>query len=71
MNYFLQVLQQPLPIRNTGTGTIREQMASPPASGYHVRGGGSVAVTTGPARRKPVRTVEGRNQSTEPSPPPH
>ncbi|KAH0949069.1 hypothetical protein HN011_004703 [Eciton burchellii] len=64
------VLQQPLPppIRNTGTGTIREPIAaSAPA---YLRGGvGSVGVT-GSSRRKPVRAVDGRNQSTEP-PPPH
>ncbi|XP_014211912.1 E3 ubiquitin-protein ligase KCMF1 isoform X2 [Copidosoma floridanum] len=64
------VLQQPLPIRNTGTGTIREQMATPPANAYVRPGVGPVGVTTGPSRRKPVRTVDGRNQSTEP-PPPH
>ncbi|KAL7288954.1 hypothetical protein TKK_0016917 [Trichogramma kaykai] len=66
------VLQQPLPIRNTGTGTIREQPTAPqpqaPATGGYHRPG--VGVNTGPSRRKPVRTVDGRNQSTEP-PPPH
>jgi len=61
-------LQQPLPppIRNTGTGTIREPIAaSAPA---YLRGGvGSVGVT-GSSRRKPVRAVDGRNQSsTSPS----
>ncbi|XP_001606088.1 E3 ubiquitin-protein ligase KCMF1 isoform X1 [Nasonia vitripennis] len=64
------VLQQPLPIRNTGTGTIREQMATPPAPAYLRGGVGPVGVPTGQSRRKPVRTVDGRNQSTEP-PPPH
>ena len=54
-------------MRNTGTGTIREQIASPPANAY-LRGG--VGPVTGTSRRKPVRTVDGRNQSTEP-PPPH
>ncbi|XP_018346672.1 PREDICTED: E3 ubiquitin-protein ligase KCMF1-like [Trachymyrmex septentrionalis] len=64
------VLQQPLPppIRNTGTGTIREPIAAPAPA--YLRGGvGSVGVT-GSSRRKPVRAVDGRNQSTEP-PPPH
>ncbi|XP_067207405.1 E3 ubiquitin-protein ligase KCMF1 isoform X2 [Linepithema humile] len=64
------VLQQPLPppIRNTGTGTIREPIATPAPA--YLRGGvGSVGVT-GSSRRKPVRAVDGRNQSTEP-PPPH
>ncbi|KAM0736569.1 E3 ubiquitin-protein ligase KCMF1 [Formica fusca] len=58
------VLQQPLPppIRNTGTGTIREPIAAPAPA--YVRGG------VGSSRRKPVRAVDGRNQSTEP-PPPH
>ncbi|XP_034945223.1 E3 ubiquitin-protein ligase KCMF1-like isoform X2 [Chelonus insularis] len=64
------VLQQPLPppVRNTGTGTIREPIGAPAPA--YLRGGvGSVGVT-GSSRRKPVRSVDGRNQSTEP-PPPH
>ncbi|KAJ8683028.1 hypothetical protein QAD02_018820 [Eretmocerus hayati] len=64
------VLQQPLPLRNTGTGPIREQIATPPAPAYLRGGVGPVGVTTGSSRRKPVRTVENRNQSTDP-PPPH
>ncbi|XP_015602981.1 E3 ubiquitin-protein ligase KCMF1 isoform X2 [Cephus cinctus] len=66
------VLQQPLPpppMRNTGTGTIREPMTAPPPSAY-LRGGVGPVGVTGPSRRKPVRAVDGRNQSTEP-PPPH
>ncbi|KAL2715644.1 E3 ubiquitin-protein ligase KCMF1-like isoform X1 [Vespula squamosa] len=64
------VLQQPLPppIRNTGTGTIREPIASPAPA--YLRGGVGPVGVTGPSRRKPVRAVDGRNQSTEP-PPPH
>ncbi|XP_043495637.1 E3 ubiquitin-protein ligase KCMF1-like isoform X2 [Polistes fuscatus] len=64
------VLQQPLPppIRNTGTGTIREPIASPAPA--YMRGGVGPVGVTGPSRRKPVRAVDGRNQSTEP-PPPH
>ncbi|XP_014295908.1 E3 ubiquitin-protein ligase KCMF1 isoform X1 [Microplitis demolitor] len=73
------VLQQPLPplppTRNTGTGTIRESAttigASQPPAYLSSRGGvNSVNVTTNSSRRKPVRSVDGRNQSTEP-PPPH
>ncbi|XP_058808688.1 E3 ubiquitin-protein ligase KCMF1 isoform X2 [Phymastichus coffea] len=61
------VLQQPLPIRNTGTGTIRQQIGVPTAAvaAYPQRGNSAAQ-----SRRKPVRTVDGRNQSTEP-PPPH
>ncbi|XP_012283373.1 E3 ubiquitin-protein ligase KCMF1 [Orussus abietinus] len=64
------VLQQPLPppIRNTGTGTIREPMAAPAPA--YLRGGVGPVGVTGTSRRKPVRAVDGRNQSTEP-PPPH
>ncbi|XP_011302019.1 E3 ubiquitin-protein ligase KCMF1 [Fopius arisanus] len=64
------VLQQPLPppIRNTGTGTIREPIATPAPA--YLRGGVGPVGVTGPSRRKPVRAVDGRNQSTEP-PPPH
>ncbi|XP_021939140.1 E3 ubiquitin-protein ligase KCMF1 isoform X2 [Zootermopsis nevadensis] len=60
----------------TGTGTIREVVPSTPVvgGGYGGRGGsvrgGAGASSPGPTRRKPVRPVEGRNQSTEP-PPPH
>lgn len=60
----------------TGTGTIREVVPSTPVvgGGYGGRGGsvrgGAGANSPGPTRRKPVRPVEGRNQSTEP-PPPH
>ncbi|XP_066991493.1 E3 ubiquitin-protein ligase KCMF1 isoform X2 [Anabrus simplex] len=51
----------------TGTGTIREVVPPPGyGRGSSMRGAGS----PGPTRRKPVRPVEGRNQSTEP-PPPH
>ncbi|XP_066595752.1 E3 ubiquitin-protein ligase KCMF1-like isoform X2 [Prorops nasuta] len=70
------VLQQPLPpsIRNTGTGTIRESREAQPSiaiptAGY-LRGGVGTVGVTGPSRRKPIRAVDGRNQSTEP-PPPH
>ncbi|XP_063221692.1 E3 ubiquitin-protein ligase KCMF1-like isoform X2 [Bacillus rossius redtenbacheri] len=52
----------------TGTGTIREVVAYA-GRGSAVRGGVG-AGSPGPTRRKPVRAVEGRNQSTEP-PPPH
>ncbi|XP_046417696.1 E3 ubiquitin-protein ligase KCMF1-like [Neodiprion virginianus] len=65
------VLQQPLspaPVRNTGTGTIREPVAAPAPA--YMRGGVGPVSVTGPSRRKPVRAVDGRNQSTEP-PPPH
>ncbi|KAG7190348.1 hypothetical protein KM043_006461 [Ampulex compressa] len=64
------VLQQPLPppIRNTGTGTIREPIATPAPA--YLRGGVGPVGVTGSSRRKPVRAVDGRNQSTEP-PPPH
>lgn len=65
------VLQQPLspaPIRNTGTGTIREPVAAPAPA--YLRGGVGPVSVTGASRRKPVRAVDGRNQSTEP-PPPH
>ncbi|XP_017889888.1 E3 ubiquitin-protein ligase KCMF1-like isoform X2 [Ceratina calcarata] len=61
------VLQQSLshqlvePIRET----IREPIVTPTPA--YLRGGVGV---TGPSRRKPVRAVDGRNQSTEP-PPPH
>lgn len=52
------VLQQPLvsPVR-----TIRDPIATPTPAYHRV---------TGSSRRKPVRAVDGRNQSTEP-PPPH
>ncbi|XP_033210304.1 E3 ubiquitin-protein ligase KCMF1-like isoform X2 [Belonocnema kinseyi] len=61
------VLQQPLslPVRNTGTGTIREQISSPTAA--YIRGGMN---SVGGSRRKPIRTVDGRNHSADP-PPPH
>ncbi|XP_076242305.1 E3 ubiquitin-protein ligase KCMF1 isoform X2 [Calliopsis andreniformis] len=59
------VLQHPLP--PPISRTIREPIATPAPA--YLRGGvGSVGV--GPSRRKPVRAVDGRNQSTEP-PPPH
>lgn len=70
-----QPLQQPMRVL-TGTGTIREVVPSPAVvgGGYGGRGGsvrgGAGAGSPGPTRRKPVRPVEGRNQSTEP-PPPH
>lgn len=61
------VLQQPLP--PPISRTIREPIATP-APGY-LRGPVGVGpVGVGPSRRKPVRAVDGRNQSTEP-PPPH
>ncbi|XP_076650986.1 E3 ubiquitin-protein ligase KCMF1 isoform X2 [Halictus rubicundus] len=52
------VLREPLvsPVR-----TIRDPMATPTPAYHRV---------TGSSRRKPVRAVDGRNQSTEP-PPPH
>lgn len=59
--------QLPPPIRNTGTGTIREPITPPPV---YARGGVGPVGVTGTSRRKPVRAVDGRNQSTEP-PPPH
>lgn len=72
-----QQQQQQPPIRVlTGTGTIREVVPSTAVvgGGYGGRGGsvrgGAGASSPGPTRRKPVRPVEGRNQSTEP-PPPH
>lgn len=70
-----QLPQQPMRVL-TGTGTIREVVPSPAVvgGGYGGRGGsvrgGAGAGSPGPTRRKPVRPVEGRNQSTEP-PPPH
>ncbi|XP_076678074.1 E3 ubiquitin-protein ligase KCMF1 isoform X2 [Andrena cerasifolii] len=60
------VLQQPLP--PPISRTMREPIATP-ASAY-LRGGVGPVGVTGPSRRKPVRAVDGRNQSTEP-PPPH
>ncbi|KAK7873322.1 hypothetical protein R5R35_011376 [Gryllus longicercus] len=62
----------------TGPPTIREVVTPPGVvgGGYGGRGGavrggaGAGAGSPGPTRRKPVRPVEGRNQSTEP-PPPH
>ena len=70
---FFEVLQQavspPPPVRNTGTGTIREEQISSPAAAY-IRGGVSSVGVTGGSRRKPIRTVDGRNHSTDP-PPPH
>lgn len=64
------ILQQPIPppMRNTGTGTIREQI--PAQAAPYIRGGVSSVGVTGSSRRKPVRPVDGRNQSTDP-PPPH
>lgn len=64
------VLQQSVspPVRNTGTGTIREQISAPAAA--YIRGGVSSVGVTGGSRRKPVRSIDGRNQSTDP-PPPH
>nr|XP_012153299.1 PREDICTED: E3 ubiquitin-protein ligase KCMF1 isoform X2 [Megachile rotundata] len=59
------VLQQSLP--PPISRTIREPIVTP-ASAY-LRGGVGPVGVTGP-RRKPVRAVDGRNQSTEP-PPPH
>ncbi|CAD6216196.1 GSCOCG00004414001-RA-CDS [Cotesia congregata] len=76
------VLQQPLPplppTRNTGTGTIRESSTTiagsqPPyltTRGVNVTSGVNSVNVTNSSRRKPVRSVDGRNQSTEP-PPPH
>ncbi|KZC10533.1 E3 ubiquitin-protein ligase KCMF1 [Dufourea novaeangliae] len=60
------VLQQPLlpPVSRT----IREPIATPAPA--YLRGGVGPVGVTGPSRRKPVRAVDGRNQSTEP-PPPH
>lgn len=72
-----QQQQQQPPVRVvTGTGTIREVVPSTAVvgGGYGGRGGsvrgGAGASSPGPTRRKPVRPLEGRNQSTEP-PPPH
>ena len=67
---YLQVLQQSasFPLRNTGTGTIREQIST--SATTYVRSGVNSAGITGGARRKSVRTIDGRNQSTDP-PPPH
>lgn len=56
------------PIRNTGTGTIREQISAPTTA--YIRGGVSSVGVTGGSRRKPIRTGDGRNHSTDP-PPPH
>lgn len=68
-----QMQQQPVRVL-TGTGTIREVVPPPGVGGGYGRGGavrgGAGAGSPGPTRRKPVRPVEGRNQSTEP-PPPH
>ncbi|XP_071448310.1 E3 ubiquitin-protein ligase KCMF1-like [Hetaerina americana] len=64
---------QPLQRVLTGTGTIREVVSPPqqPARGGSGSGAaGPGAGSPGTARRKPVRPIEGRNQSTEP-PPPH
>ncbi|CAL7938539.1 unnamed protein product [Xylocopa violacea] len=60
------VLQQSLspPISRT----IREPMVTQAPA--YLRGGVGPVGVTGPSRRKPVRAVDGRNQSTEP-PPPH
>nr|CAD7398185.1 unnamed protein product [Timema poppensis] len=65
-----QQVQGPPPLVRvvTGTGTIREVVGYPGRGGA-VRGGAGSG-SPGPTRRKPVRPVEGRNQSTEP-PPPH
>ncbi|XP_053975776.1 E3 ubiquitin-protein ligase KCMF1-like isoform X2 [Hylaeus anthracinus] len=60
------VLQQPLPLPISRT--IREPIATPAPA--YLRGGVGPVGVTGPSRRKPVRAVDGRNQSTEP-PPPH
>ncbi|XP_068978799.1 E3 ubiquitin-protein ligase KCMF1-like isoform X1 [Bombus flavifrons] len=48
--------------------TIREPIVTPAPA--YLRGGVGPVGVTGPSRRKPVRAVDGRNQSTEP-PPPH
>ncbi|XP_031847287.1 E3 ubiquitin-protein ligase KCMF1 isoform X2 [Nomia melanderi] len=60
------VLQQPLP--PPVSRTIREPIATPTPA--YLRGGVGPVGVTGSSRRKPVRAVDGRNQSTEP-PPPH
>ncbi|XP_043247812.1 E3 ubiquitin-protein ligase KCMF1-like isoform X1 [Colletes gigas] len=60
------VLQQPLPLPISRS--IREPIATPAPA--YLRGGVGPVGVTGPSRRKPVRAVDGRNQSTEP-PPPH
>lgn len=59
------VLQQSLP--PPISRTIREPIVTPAPA--YLRGGVGPVGVTGP-RRKPVRAVDGRNQSTEP-PPPH